>query len=211
MLAGAKHEFELMTIAEFILPPGLDRALTPAYFSTRRAEMLFLLGKTALALIEIEDARRLDPSNSSVDRQFLDIVRYVDLARAVREAEALALRPDVSANVLASCINVLAIHADNLTDDQFERVAHRILAWADRFDRAPGREKVHAFTLALLQFNRAMILLRLGKGEAAREALALARAVDPISNEIEEAARLTVYDQRARDLAARVRGRPNAA
>ena len=81
--------------------------------------------------------------------------------------------PDVPAAVLAECINVLATHADSLPEDQFESIADRILAWADRFDRAPGREQVPALTLALLQFNRGMALLRLGRVEAAREALRL--------------------------------------
>ena len=112
---------------------------------------------------------------------------------------------------LPTCINVLATYADNLPDEQFRPMADRILEWADRFDRAPGREQVLALTLALIQFNRGMILLRLGRTGAAREALNLARSVDPIVSEIEEATRLTSYDQHARELAARVRARPSAA
>jgi hypothetical protein len=210
-LGKAKRVFELVTIADFIAPPGLRTTLTPEYFSSLRAKMLFLLGKPALALLEIEDARRRDPDDPTIDHQFLEIVRYVDLPRARHEAEALALKADVPANVLAACINVLATCADDMADDEFGQVAERILEWVDRFDRAPGREQVLAFTLAMLHFNRAMILLRLRRGDAAREALALARAVDPILSEIDEAIRLTVYDQHARDLAARVRGRRNAA
>jgi hypothetical protein len=56
-----------------------------------------------------------------------------------------------------------------------------------------------------------MILLRLGRTEAARDALNLARSVDPILSEIEEATQLTSFDQHARELAARVRSRPFAA
>ena len=106
---------------------------------------------------------------------------------------------------------MLATHADDLPDDRFEAVAERFLAWADRFDRAPDREQVMALTLALLQFNRGMARLRLGRGEAARDALRLACAVDPIFTGIDEATRLTAYDQHARDLAARVRARSTAA
>ena len=56
-----------------------------------------------------------------------------------------------------------------------------------------------------------MTLLRLDRVEAALEALRLARAVDPIFKGIDEATRLTAYNQHARDLAARVRSRPTAA
>ncbi len=170
-----------------------------------------MLGKPELALVEIEEARREGSTDPDDDFLFLGILRHLDLPRARREAEALASDPNVPAAVLAECINVMATHADDLPDDQFEGVADRILTWADRFDRAPGREQVMALTLALLQFNRGMALLRLGRVEAARDTLRLARAVDPIFPGIDEAARLTSYDQRARDLAARARARSTAA
>ena len=211
VLGEANRIFELVTIADFIAPAELRTTLSPAYLLEATGRDALSAWQTRAGFLEIEDARRLDPGDSINDQQFLDIVRYVDLPRARREAEALASRPNAPASVLAACINVLATHADDLTDDQFEQVAHQILELADRFDRAPGRERVFAVTLALVQFNRAMILLRLGRGEAARDALALARAVDPILSEIDEATRLTVYDQQARDLAARVRARPTAA
>jgi hypothetical protein len=202
---------QLLTVYEMLAPPEGRTDLAPGYFSSRRAETLLLLGRPELALTEIDEARRLGSEDPDDDRLFLEILRRIDLPRAQREAEALASIPDASANVLAECINVLADHADSLPDDQFGPVAERILAWVDRFDRAPGREHVLALTLALLQFNRGMILLRLGRGEAARDALRLAWAVDPVFSEIEEATRLTVYDQSARDLAARVRSRAVAA
>lgn len=173
--------------------------------------MLAILGKLELALVEIEEARRLNPDNADDTWTFLEILRRHDLPRARREAEALAPRVDVPASILAQCVNVLATCADNLTDDQFEPVAEKILDWAGRFERAPGRGRVRAGVFALFQFNLGVVLLRLGRGEAAREALKLARDVDPIIPEIEEAARLTVYDERGRELAVRVRGRPMAA
>ena len=161
--------------------------------------------------MEIEDALRLNPDNADDVWTFLEILRRHDLARARREAEALTSGVDIPADILAQCVNVLATCADNLTDDQFEPTAEKILEWAARFERAPGRERVRAAVFALFQFNRGVVLLRLGRGEAAREALRLARDVDPIVPEIEEATRLTVYDQRGRELAVRVRGRPMAA
>jgi len=102
-------------------------------------------------------------------------------------------------------------HADSLPDDQFEPVGRRILEWADQFERAPGRERVRASTLARLLFNKGLVLLRLGDVTAANRVIELVLAIDPILSEIEEATRLTVYDKHARDLAARIRARPTAA
>lgn len=51
--------FQLLTISEFVAPPELKTGLAPGYFSSQRAEALLMLGKADLALIEIEEARRL--------------------------------------------------------------------------------------------------------------------------------------------------------
>lgn len=187
------------------------KVLPPADLVMLRAAALDSLGKPELAIIDIEEARRLGSADPAVDFLRLGLLRRLDLPRARREAETLAADPEVNAEVLAECINVLASHADGVPDDLFPEVAYRILGWAERFDRAPGRGRVTALTLALLQFNRGMALLRLGRGDAARDALRLARAVDPIFSGIDEATRLTAYDQQARDLAARVRARSTAA
>jgi tetratricopeptide (TPR) repeat protein len=207
----AKRVFELSTILETVAPADLKAAFAPGFFSSRRAETLALLGKYELALMEIEDARRLSPDNPKDVYTYLEILRRIDLPRAKVEAEALAPKLDVPAGILAQCVNVLATYSDDLADDQFGPVAEQILAWASRFERAPGRERVLTLMFALFQFNRGLVLLRLGRGEAAREALKLARDVDPIVPEIDEATRLTVFDERARELAVRVRARPIAA
>jgi tetratricopeptide (TPR) repeat protein len=207
----AKRVFELSTILEIVAPADVKAAFAPGFFSSRRAESLALLGKYELALMEIEHARRLNPDNPDDVYTYLEILRRIDLPRARLEAETLAPRLDIPAGILAQCVNVLATYSDLLADDQFEPVAEQILAWAGRFERAPGRERVLALIFALFQFNRGLVLLRLGRGDAAREALKLARDVDPIVPEIDEATRLTVYDQRARELAVRVRARPIAA
>jgi hypothetical protein len=206
-----KRLLQLVTISEIIASPEVKTDFPRGYFASLRAGMLYVLRKPELALVEIEEVRQLSPDDAEGVRLLLEILCRVDFPRACREAEALAARPDAPAFVLAECIRVLATHADNLPDDQFKPVADRILKWADRFDRAAGREQVLASTLALVQFNRGMILLRLGRTDAARDALNLARSVDPILSEIEEATRLTSFDQHARELAARVRSRPSAA
>jgi tetratricopeptide (TPR) repeat protein len=202
---------ELLTIFEMIAPAEAKAGVRPGYFPYRRAASLLRLGKPALALREIEEACALDPGHPKHQRLMLQALRQTDLPRAGREAEALASDPELSAGVLAECINVLATRADDLPDDRFEPVGRRVLEWAGRFEQAPGRERVPASTLALLQFNRGMVLLRLGRVDAAREALGLAREADPIFPGIDQAERLTRYDQHARDLTARVRARATAA
>jgi hypothetical protein len=203
--------FQLLTLFEAFAVPEARSARRPGYFAFRRAGTLLLLGKPDLALVEIEEARRADPGKPNDDRLFLEILRRTHLDRATREALRFAEDQNVSAAVLAECVNVLATHADDLADDQFRPVAAQVLGWADRFDRAADREQVRAVLLAQLQFNRWAILLRLGRIEETRRALDLARASNPQLAEIEQATRLTAYDQTARELIARVRSRPVAA
>jgi hypothetical protein len=160
--------FQLLTLLEEFSVPEARSTVRPGYFSFRRAGTLLLLGKPELALIEIEEARRVDPGRPHDDSLFLQILRRIDLDRATREAETFAGGPNTSAIVLGECVNVLSTHADDLPDDQFEPVGRCMLDWSDRFEQAPGRERVPASTLALLQFNRGMALLRLGQVEAAR-------------------------------------------
>jgi len=100
--------FQLLTLFEEFSVPAARSSFRPGYFSFRRAGSLLLPGKPELALLEIDDARRLDPGRSNDDRLFLDVLRHVDLPRATREAEALAARPNAPADVLAECVNVLA-------------------------------------------------------------------------------------------------------
>jgi len=202
---------ELLTISEVVAPGDFRNALPQGFFSSRRAETLYLVGKHELALSEVQEARRQGSVDSDDLRLLLDILRRTDLARAKHEAETIAERPDVVAGVLAECINVLADHADNLPDDQFEAVGEKILTWVERFGHAPGYDEVLPSTRALAHFNRAMTLLRLDRNDGARDALRLARAADSVFSEIAEAMGLTVYDQHARDLAARVRARLIAA
>jgi hypothetical protein len=206
-----RRVLQLLTVFEILAPPEAKTAFRPGYFSFRRAATLVLLGKPELALPEIEEARRLDPGNPNDDRLFLEVLRRTDLVRATREAEVLAASTNVPAGVLAECINVLATHADNLSDDQFRPVADRILTWVDQFESAPGRDHVRASVLAQLQFNRGMLLLRLRLPDDARRALELAHAIDPLDESLDEATRLVAHDRHAREIAARVRSKTLAA
>ena len=134
-----------------------------------------------------------------------------DLEKAVEEAERLANKPSVAAEVLAGCINVLAARADQLPEEEFHAIAPQVLDWFLRFEQSPGRERIRASVLAQVHFNRGLILLRLGQADQALHELELAHAIDPVLPEIEEATRLHIYDQHARDLATRVRSRSIAA
>jgi tetratricopeptide (TPR) repeat protein len=203
--------FELLTIYDFIAPEEARETLPAAYFASRRAETLCLLGKHELALTEVQEARRLGSDDPDDLRLFLDVLRRTDLARARREAERIARTPDVPAAVLAECINVLAEYADTLPDDQFGALADEILKLAERFERAPSPGDVLQTTRALFQFNRGIVLLRLGRNDAAQHALNLARAADPAFSEIDHMMPLTVYNQHWRELAASARAKPSAA
>jgi len=210
-LEEAWRVFQLLTTFELLASPEATAAVRPGFLPFRRAGALLFLGKPELAMLEIEEARRLCPGNPENDRLFLEILRRTDLQRAGLEAETLAALPGASAAVLAECVNVLATQADNLPEDRFPPVAERILDWADRFQRAPGRERVRALPHAQLLFNKGLTLLRLGRIGEAHRTLELAQATDPIIPEIDEASQWTAYDQRAREIAARVRSRPLAA
>jgi hypothetical protein len=169
------------------------------------------LGKPELARIELEEARRARPDDPHIDPLYLDTLLRTDLAKAVEEAERLADQPGVPAEVLAGCVNVLAARADQLTEGEFHAIAPQILDWSLRFDQSPGRDRVRASVLAQVRFNRGLTLLRLGQVDQAQHELELAHAIDPVLPEIAEATGLHAYDQRARDLATRLRSRLIAA
>ncbi len=197
--------FQLLTILERIAPATVAR---PGYFSFRRAVILLQLQQLELALIEIQEARRLVKGHPNNDFLVLEILRRANLPQAIREAEELAANADLDAKVLAECIHVLATHADHLADHEFQAAAQTILGLVERFERAPGRDRVRATDLALVQFNRGLILLRLGQIAEAQRSLALAHATNPTVPEIDEAKDWTSYNQRAREIAAQVYARP---
>ena len=203
--------FQLLTVYESIAPPDALRQGRPGFFSFRRAATLLLLGQLPLAQVEIDEARRLDPGNANDDTLYLEILRRSDLPRAVREAHAMTADSNLTAGLLAECIHVLATHADMLDDGPFQAAADEILNLASQFDRAPGRDQVRAADLALVQFNRWLILLRLGQTGEAQRSLALAHTTNPTHPEIGQAKDWTAYNQPAREIAARIYGRPLAA
>ena len=97
-------------------------------------------------------------------------------------------------------MHLLATSADQLADEPFQAIARRILELADRFERAPGRDRVPASTLAIVQFNRGLACF----AWAASRSTAFAgtgSASDPTIPELLRARGLTSYDQQAREIA----------
>ncbi len=180
-------------------------------YAFRRAMALYHLGKYELALIEIESALASRPDAPNFSFLFLDLLRRTNPPRAVVEAERLASTPDAAVAILAAAINILASHAEDLPDEGFVPIARRTLEFCELFERSPQRGQTSVSLLSLIHFNRGMILLRLGQTESAHAALEFAHALDPINLTLDEATRLVAYDQRAREVAARVREKPLAA
>jgi tetratricopeptide (TPR) repeat protein len=203
--------FRLLVVFERIAPPSDPSQVRPGYFSFRRAATLLRLQELDLALIEIEEARRQGENHRNDDFLLLEILRQANLSRAIQAVDELASDPALDAKVLAECVHVLATHADQLTDEQFQTVARRILELADRFERAPGRDRVHASTLAVVQINRGLVQLRLGHLQEAQRSLDLASASDPTIPELLRARDLTSYDEQAREVASQYYRRAVAA
>jgi tetratricopeptide (TPR) repeat protein len=200
--------FQLLTIWEHVAPPEIRAVTPPGYWALRRAGALHSLGEHELALLEVQEALQARPDNPDIVSFYLELLLRTDPSRASREAEALAAGASVPAPVLAACINIWSAAAEQLPDGQFEPVGRRVLEWADRFEDAPGRDQVRASVLALVQFNRGLMLLRLGRIEEAHRTLELAHATNPEEDAFDEAQHLVTFDERARRLAARLRARP---
>jgi hypothetical protein len=201
---------QLLTQVEEVAPPN-SRAVLGKILALNRVGALLFLGHPELALIEIEEARSRLPDDPEIVFFYLEILRRVDLTRALQEAADRAERAKVAANILAVCINILATHLDGLSDEQFTEAASRLLAWIERFQEAPGRERVDASMLAAVQFNHGLTLLRLGQISEAHRAFEIAHLANPADPGLREALTLDAFDLKARTIASEVRGRPLAA
>lgn len=200
--------FRLLTILERVAPPFVLSGTPPGYFSFRRATMLIQLQELDLALVEIQEARRLEPGRPNYDFLFLEMLREASLPKAVQTVEDWAKKPSLDAKVLAGCVHVLATHADQLADEPFQVIAQRILEFADRFDLAPGRDRVPASILAMVQFNRGLVQLRRDQLEDARRWLDLASTTDPTAPELAQARAFTAFNEQVREVASQYNRRP---
>jgi hypothetical protein len=200
--------FRLLTIFEHISSPEIKAVIPPGYLALRRAAALHFLGESGLALHEAKAALQDRPHDPDLRYLYLELRLRDDPASAAREAEIEAEKADASAQVLAACVDVWAAAAEQMPDDQFDPVGHQILHWAERFESARGREQVRAAVLASVQFNRGLVLLRLGQVDQAQETLRLAHATDPNEPAFGEASQLDTFDDRARKILARLREKP---
>ena len=200
--------FRLLTLFEQIAPPAMKTIVPPGYLALRRAGALYFLGQYGMALHEVEVALRERPNDPDFVYFYLELMLREDPDKAANRASTEAEKPDVTAPALAACIDIFAAASEQVPDQAFTPVGHQILEWADRFEAAPGRDRVRASVLASVQFNRGLILLRLGQIHEAQATLRLAHATDPKEQIFDEASRLDAFDDRARRITARFRERP---
>jgi tetratricopeptide (TPR) repeat protein len=195
---------ELLTQLEHVAPPQI-RDASPGILAFRRALGLHQMGKLGLALLEMEDARRIKPDDPWFLFVHLDLLRLVDLPSAVAEAQRVVESPSVPALVLSACINILATQAEQAADAEFPPIADRVLAWCQRLDQAADLNQAGPSLVALSYFNRGLVLLRAGRITQARQAYELAQQIYPVGPMLYEVKGIQTYDRHVRELARRVR------
>jgi tetratricopeptide (TPR) repeat protein len=197
---------ELLAQLEHAAPPHL-RDAPPGNLAFRRALALRQMGKLGLALLEMKEARRAQPDDPDVIFVYLDLRGLEDLPSAVLEAQSIAESPDVAALVLSACINILATHAEQVSDEQFNSIAQQFFDWCRRFNQAPDLGQMEPSLVALSYFNRGLVHLRAGRIFQARQAFERAQQLYPEGPTLEEITGLQTYDRHAREVAQRVRTR----
>ncbi len=199
--------FQLSTILD-LMEPSSEKGRGSGSYATRRVGALLLIDEPALALVDIKEALAAQPGEPGVIYTYLETLKLVDLDLAASEAADLAQREGTPALVLAACINAESMAAARLTNEEFRLSGSRILDWINRFEGAPGRNSIPAAILAQVYSNLGLTLLRLGRIEDAHDAFDRAHAIDPSEPAIDEALGLDSFDDRARDIAARLREKP---
>ena len=113
-----------------------------------------------------------DPND---DFLVLEILRRVNLATASREAEELAANPDLRRPGSRQSAFMSWRRMRNIWPTMSSRlVAETILGLVERFERAPGSRSCSTPRISrLVQFNRGLILLRLGQHREAQRSLHL--------------------------------------
>jgi tetratricopeptide (TPR) repeat protein len=195
---------ELLIQLEHAAPSHFSHA-APETLACRRALALRQMGKLGLALLEIREALRAQPDDPAIVFVYLDLLRHEDLPSAVLEAQAIVESPHVAALVLSACINILATHAEQVSGEQFDSIAQRVLAWCRRFDQAPDLDQVEPPLVALSYFNRGLVHLRARRISQARQAFDRAQQLYPVGPMLDEVTGLQTYDRHAREVAQRVR------
>jgi hypothetical protein len=196
--------FELLTQWELVSPEQTLGA-SRGYFPFRRALALREMEKPGLALLEMTEAREIEPDDPERLFVYLELLRVVDLTRAVIEAQRMASSPDLPALVLSCCINILASATEQVTDAEFEPLAQRVLESCHRLEQAPELDQLGESLVALAHFNRGMVLLRWGRLSEASQAFAEAHRFYPAVPQAENSPELRTYDDHTREFARRVR------
>jgi tetratricopeptide (TPR) repeat protein len=209
--ADESHLLQLIARLEATVPDNVRGRIEPGYFDFRRANALLELGRTELAFQAAEEALRAQPARDSYVFFYLEMLRRLDLDRALEEASRRADDPRSSATVIGACINILATHADRLAIPERSSACLGVLEWGSRFEQAPSRERVRASILSQVDVNVGLALLQLGRVSEAQLRFQEAHAADPRNPAMTEILALDTYDERARSIASRIRERALAA
>lgn len=160
-------------------------------------------------MIEIRKARAATPDKPEFDNLFLELLRQSSLDLAAIEAERFVQMDRPADMVLAVAIGILAERAEKFPKEQFQTEAARLIALSERFEKVSSdrdRDRTSDF-LSLVYFNLGMIRLKLGNIDEAHRALERASQIKPFDEMFIEATQLDAYDDRAREIAVRVRSR----
>ncbi len=190
---------QLLVQVELLAPA--DSETLPGLFAFRRALALRSMDSPGLALVEATEAYRARPNDAEVAFFYLELLGRQDLPSAVDEAERIAASPEVPALVLSACINILAAHAEQVSDRELGTIAERVFALCRRFDRSSDLDQAGDSLRALSYVNRGMVLLRGGRTSEARQAFEVAQTIYPTAPLIDQLARLQGFDERASEIA----------
>ena len=196
--------FQLLTQMENVAPPNFGDT-SRAFFHFRRALALRNMRKLGLALLEMKVARRARPDDPQFVFVYLDLLRLEDFPAAVAEAETITESPGVPALVLSACINILATQAEQMSVNQFESTAERVLALCRRFDQAPDLDQAGLSSRPCLISTEESYTSERAESRRLDRHSKRAHEIYPVGPMLDQLARLQTYDHHARDVARTVR------
>ena len=198
---------QLLTWFLALVRSEAKEAIPPGFTEYLRAAVLRALGHYELALQEALKATASNSANEKYLYLYLELLRRTDLNRALHEAHRLVNDPSTGATVLAECVNILAIHMEKLSEQEFDEKFMMMLKWIERFQNAPGIENIRVGLLGQVHFNRGMALLRGNQIQAARGYFEKILELNPRDQVAQQALNLNHYDASARHLAEVYRAR----
>ena len=206
----ATEVFRLIIVFNQIVPAHVqqERDVPTGEIFSVAANALKILGELPLALTLFNLALSERPHDPYLHLVYLIHLCVVNPVRAEEEAWSRLKDRETHAAILAGCISILSSTADQLTDADFAMAAPAILNSIDRFNHAPGRDRIRPAVLALVRVHHGLILLRLNRPTEAHAAFDQAYEINPNEPRFDAARHLTTFDDSARDLAARFRSNP---